>query len=342
MDTKEQRIQTLARFQKEIASLGDGEFVYRGQSDKEWNVTSTAYRRLSGNSKKPLLLDEFIEYHENLISNARNYGEVPKDKTDLDLLAELQHYGAATSLIDFSYSAVIALWFACQDSEKNGKVFCLNAKPDTFFKVTSEDKKETIEKILTLAFRDDKNKNTEIEIEKSLKSKTIKTAIWQPSLSNNRIIKQDSIFIFNQLGKIKNFDKILIISKDHKAEILKNLESLTGITETRIYPDFYGFAQSNAFRKPYKVGTAGEINSRALIHHLEGRFDKAEEYYSQAIKLDLNDPVFYYNRGVVLIDLRQDKRAIKDFEQAKAIYINQGDIAQAKECENEINKLKNK
>jgi hypothetical protein len=42
----------------------------------------------------------------------------------LKLLLELQHYGAATGLVDFSRDFLIALWFAAHDNKgKNGKVF---------------------------------------------------------------------------------------------------------------------------------------------------------------------------------------------------------------------------
>jgi hypothetical protein len=42
--------------------------------------------------------------------------------SNLELLLELQHYGAATGLVDFSRDFLIALWFAAHDNKgKNGK-----------------------------------------------------------------------------------------------------------------------------------------------------------------------------------------------------------------------------
>ena len=53
----------------------------------------------------------------------RGYDEKNGRKlSHLEMLAELQHYGAATCLMDFSYSAQIALWFACQQSKKISQV----------------------------------------------------------------------------------------------------------------------------------------------------------------------------------------------------------------------------
>ena len=78
-----------------------------------------------------------------MIRDARLEGHDPKNRqrlSDLELLAELQHYGAATCLIDFTYNAQVALWMACQQRSKwgvNGKVFDVcSDDPVRFKKVT--------------------------------------------------------------------------------------------------------------------------------------------------------------------------------------------------------------
>ena len=55
--------------------------------------------------------------------------------SDLPLLAELQHFRAATCLIDFTRNALVALWFACEKKsttesedeveETDGKVYAV-------------------------------------------------------------------------------------------------------------------------------------------------------------------------------------------------------------------------
>ena len=65
------------------------------------------------------------------MKKARSLGHDQRDGKqlpDLELLAELQYFGAATCLIDFTRSALVALWFACQQGsqrEANGKVFAV-------------------------------------------------------------------------------------------------------------------------------------------------------------------------------------------------------------------------
>ncbi|VVM26322.1 hypothetical protein BSPWISOXPB_3766 [uncultured Gammaproteobacteria bacterium] len=62
-----------------------------------------------------------------MINDAKSYHYHKEKLSDLELLLELQHYGAATGLVDFSRDFLIALWFAAHDNKgKNGKVFVLN------------------------------------------------------------------------------------------------------------------------------------------------------------------------------------------------------------------------
>ncbi len=60
---------------------------------------------------------DYISYHEHLIQNAKS---TEPNISDLEVLADLQHYGAATCLVDFSRNMLTSLWFACR--ENSGKI----------------------------------------------------------------------------------------------------------------------------------------------------------------------------------------------------------------------------
>ena len=54
------------------------------------------------------------------------YGDKGQSSTPLQLLAKLQHFGAATGLLDFTHNPLVALWFACDEPGHDGKVFFLS------------------------------------------------------------------------------------------------------------------------------------------------------------------------------------------------------------------------
>lgn len=143
------RIKTVSDFQEKVLAL-KGSLVYRGERKETWKVRSGAYRRLEENTNRSL-----IKYTEDIINQAKNYTQEIASNNDLEILAKLQHYGCATPLIDFSLNALTALWFACEDTTKDGKVVCLEVGDKArFLEVSSEDKDESLSAILSLSIRE--------------------------------------------------------------------------------------------------------------------------------------------------------------------------------------------
>ena len=125
------RVKTLNSFIKWAAQFNDGQYLFRGVSKDSYKIEASAYRRLpEAQRNNP---DRLLRINQDLIEKARLLGHDQKDVqrlSDLELLAELQHFGAATCLIDFSRSSQVALWFACQQSTTgaaNGKVVAVRS-----------------------------------------------------------------------------------------------------------------------------------------------------------------------------------------------------------------------
>ena len=124
------RLTTLRRFLKWAAQFDDGKYLFRGVSKDTYKIEASASYHMSDPEKSdPMNLRRI---NEKLIDKAHllgHYRQIGQRLPDLDLLAEFQHFGAATCLIDFSRNAQVALWFACQQSpdsteeQQNGKVF---------------------------------------------------------------------------------------------------------------------------------------------------------------------------------------------------------------------------
>ena len=95
--------------------------LFRGLPNQKHSIEASAWRRLT-NEQDSNNIDKLLEINEGLIRDARFRGFDSKDDrklSDLEILAELQHFRASTFLIDFTYSAQVALWFACQQRFKD-------------------------------------------------------------------------------------------------------------------------------------------------------------------------------------------------------------------------------
>ena len=139
------QVKDVAGYLKEVSEIKakwpNSTLVFRGQENEEWLLESSAERRLKASlpSQEEITDPLFLEYNEDLTKKCRlkNYDKrEQKQLDDLELLADLQHHGAATCLIDFTRNALVALWFACQKSDDaDGKVFVVNiADQKTFWK----------------------------------------------------------------------------------------------------------------------------------------------------------------------------------------------------------------
>ena len=141
------RVKNIAEYLKEIsetkAKWPNSNLVFRGQENEEWLLESSAERRLKASlPSQEGITEPFLEYHENLLKKCRlkNYDRrEQKQLYDLELLADLQHHGAATCLIDFTRNALVALWFACKKSDANGKVFVVNIADQRFWEIIHTD-----------------------------------------------------------------------------------------------------------------------------------------------------------------------------------------------------------
>lgn len=340
-------VKTLRSFMEWAEQFEPGLYLFRGVSNETYSIQASAYRRLI--DERDQTPANLLEINKRMIDDARLQGHDQKNGerlSDLELLAELQHYGAATCLIDFSYSAQVALWMACQQELKetakskvfNGKVFAVNiSNPDNFQKVTSRSVKQDIDCFFNLDER-----------------KGYQLYQWQPKQQNNRIIAQQSIFLFG--GAQIESEAECTILKNSKESILISLEKSGGITEARIFPDFDGFARLHAHDRSYvehdalgylqrgieahKERSFGEAikhytnaidlqpdnhilvrayNNRGNAYDGTGRNDLAFEDYSMAIKTDPNNADAYFYRGFIYDSKRDFGKAIKDYDKAIAL-----------------------
>ncbi|MYB66794.1 tetratricopeptide repeat protein [Candidatus Poribacteria bacterium] len=335
--TTENRIKTLPEFIEWTHQFNEdeGEYVFRGVPNKAYKIQASAYRRPKEDDRN---FEQFLYINKGLIRAARQRGYDRKDGrewSDLDILVELQHYGAATCLIDFSYSAQIALWFACrqeQKKEKNGglinsdnllpgKVSVIQLKRSKFTEITPDFMKGDVEKTIDYFLKESKNS---------------RLYYLKPMFQNNRIISQQSVLLFGNYEL--EADEECFIEGGFKDEILTELERTSGYTEDRLFPDFEGFAWVNREAATYTEPTYSaliDFGERAIKTAVKKEYEEALEYFSRAIRKDPNRIQAYNFRGRTYTSLERYDRALEDFENAENIdpdnaetYFNRGCLYQ--------------
>ena len=332
--TEESLMDLLTRYELEMEEAARKCFgenptslVFRGQSDEDWLLDSSAERRLE-KSGREFNAKELLAYlREELIDPAKREGydrRNGKELSDLELLAELRHHHAATYLIDFTRNFHIALWFACvENNGKNGKVFIVDSgNPRLFENITPERSKASIEEIFS-ANEKDGDKLRE------------KVLYWQPPIQSSRIIAQNSCFIFSsEKIPLRTYTEITI-KKEDKPGIELALKRYYGLDNESVYRDFAGFAYANNQDQLLRRKSDSIIKFFTYIHANEmakrGEYEEAIKAYGRVIALDPRFADAYYNRGVAKIRLKEFREAIEDFDKAIALkpddifcYLNRG------------------
>lgn len=295
-------------------------YLFRGLRNKDYAVEASAWRRLPDEHDRSSF-EEFLEVNKNLIKKARTQGHdnrYGRRLTDLEILAELQHFRAATCLIDFTYSAQIALWFACQPlpEEKHGKVVALSNDPNIVEEITQE----TLEKdrdIESFFNKENPNKMWQPQLYR-----------WQPNQLNNRITHQHSVFIFGGPQVIfPNEECICVIVAENKEEILKSLEQFSHITGDILFPDFEGFALQHSHDKPYRFPNYYKLGNQAYQRNQD---DDAILFYTISIRMNPQDENPYAMRAMAKVRKNLYEESIKDFDDAIKINNSRAELYQGR------------
>ena len=313
--TERLRIKTLDEFMKWASQFDSGEsfqqYLFRGVSSADYKIDASAYRRIEkgrgSNEEQDSDFEKFLQINKDLIREARFRGHDDRNGRkleDLEILAEFQHYGAATFLMDFTYNALVALWFACKKNSRNGpkdgKVVAVRPNDPKFTGDTGEFS------VITLELLEKKIDEFSLDNKKLYQ--------WQPRHQNNRIIAQQSIFLFGVLEI--NPDEECIIDRGSKEEIRESLRRIYGITEDMLFPDFDGFARQHSQDVPYTQLSASQYKERGAMAYERREYTDALADFDMAIHLNPDDAEAYYQRGRAKFHSEQYEDAIEDFTRA--------------------------
>jgi len=120
MPEEQEKVTDLQTFLKQLPThreeIKDGYF-YRGQADATWELLPAILR--NGREEKEhdiynYIMTECAQEFDGLSSHA-------------EILSKMQHYGVPTRLLDVTNNPLVALYFACEETENDGVVFWMIA-----------------------------------------------------------------------------------------------------------------------------------------------------------------------------------------------------------------------
>jgi hypothetical protein len=218
-------------------------YLWRGQSRAEWGLAPSLFRRLLQLHETQVPTeDQICAYETDLMKHAIGRGW--SDGTHASTYAKLQHHGAATRFLDVTHDAMVALWFAVEDSgddSSDAAVFAIDVTGAKVF--TAED---------SHGWSDFTN------------APTGQLGVFQPPWSDERAKSQRASFIWTRLTGAETRNSAfgmmpglrlgtrVVIPAAARPALRVYLEDNLGIHAESLFPDFDGFAVANSVRRAFR------------------------------------------------------------------------------------------
>ena len=309
-DTQREIREKISEIERKSAN---GDYIYRGEPKRHQGkpyygkISSSLWRQINKQlSEEQVETEEInIEFvQKEILPVVKSYADEVADD-EFVIMAELQHYGGATNLIDFTTDYLIALFFACDGHhDEKGRVILLQ-------------KTEAIKDWI----KEPRNPQHRVIAQKSI------------------FVRPPRGFIEpHDVG-------IVIIPADLKQTLLQYLRKYHGISTETIYNDLHGFIRhesihhrayidfyiglSHRSRGEYNLAITNythaielnpnfvdAYNNRGFVYNKIEDYDRAIADYTRAIELNPNYTLAYSNRGAAYWAIGDNKRAIADCTRA--------------------------
>lgn len=308
--------------------------LYRGQANSAWRVDCSAVRRLLAGppDRSGPLGHALIGYLADLIAEASRYigtcSELPTGCSELQLLAQLQHQGAATCLIDFTLDPFVGLWFACNGyPDEDGAVYVLSRT------ALQEIDDAQLQRHGVLNYFYGHAKDWEEP-----------PYLWLPNTLPGRPASQRSAFVLGVQFVPPFRLKKAIVDKRAKSQLLAELRDAHGITEDNLFADLPGYSQANSVSKPLdthrtlkfwlrRLEATSDDQPKAVAHvdcglaySAIGQQESAIDQYTIALQIDPNTIGAYANRAHAHRTQGDLTQALADYDAAIRLISSDTDI----------------
>jgi len=223
---------------------GDAHIWFRGNADKDWELTPKIFRT----NNEISVTDEAELYGEFL---RRGCSLAPSLTVGLHSYFLMQHHGIPTRLLDWTDSAMVALYFAVKNCETDAAVWAINPLWLNGKTVNRYALVEPSFDPVAAAFMVDAV-HASLEGNKEGGASPLLSIAVRPPWVSQRMFAQRSLFTLHgsQNIPIEQYPFVrrnsplcrIVIAQNERKDFLVGLRSC-GIMETTIYPDLDGLAK---------------------------------------------------------------------------------------------------
>ena len=279
-----------------------GNRIFRGEPEHYEKVSSTLYRQY----EKQIEAGHFDigAVQTEILREAIKY----TNETDsFEILAELQHHGGKTNLIDFTTDLLIALFFACNSSpHQDGRVIVQRVSRELVLRKARHPRNRVISQksIFALPPKGFIEPDHVVSIPKALKQPILDYLRKCHGISTEAVYNDLHGFIANQRIHDRAY-----------TEFYRGL----GLHEEGHYDEaIHHYTESVRQRPNHSL----PYNNRGNCYSSKGEFDRAIEDYTKAIELEPNDPMAYNNRANTYEKQGKSDQAIEDSSKAIELGLN--------------------
>ncbi|MDE0484524.1 MAG: tetratricopeptide repeat protein [Candidatus Poribacteria bacterium] len=327
-DSQNDLSRVLEKIQEIVEISADGDYIFRGEP--ECYEQAPYYGKVSSNLYRALLFDSITtkdaeeyyvktiephiaQFETEILKSAKTYLYETDNETisDFEILAQLQHYGCRTNLIDFTTDYLIALFFACDRSyHKDGRVILQKRESEDYQSETPSETIKRVESQKSVLIRSPKgfiNPDVVVVIPKELKLSVLNYLDKYHDISTKKIYKDVHGFI-KWLGGY--FDPMLEYGKgviyQNRANLEDNMQE-----KLKWYEKAYEhFTEALKLRSDF---TEVYIHRGAILRDV-GKLEHALKDFNTAIDIDPDCADSYNNRGMYYAKKGDTQEALKDFK----------------------------
>jgi len=180
------RVRSWSHYLELVKSSKYNFWAFRGQADEKWELWSTLPRFLNDRGVHPShWRHQEWRSVQKFQSRAHHFLQhVPTLDDTFQWLALMQHHGAPTRLIDFTWSPYVAAFFALENSTTNAAVWAVNGAKITYHDLTDQ----------ALDPHDFDPRRPGILRDRYLRNESNRVVVSEPMILNQRLVAQSGTF----------------------------------------------------------------------------------------------------------------------------------------------------